>query len=181
MKNQRMSKEELIKRVQVLEREAFRASNFNSTLLSFEESIQTQTHTLRERVKELTCVYETIRLFRRIDLPLNEKLHAIAELIPCAMQYPEGTCARIIVNQEEFKTNNFDPSAQGKISSGILSSGMFIGLVEARCCKECSKKASRPFLHEEEALIRVLAELIGLSLEKITALTASAEFHPPAL
>ncbi len=120
---------------------------------------------LQERVKELTCVYETIRLFRRIDLSCAEKLQAIAELIPRAMQYPDSACARIIENQREFKTANFDPDARWKISSGVLSSGQFIGLVEVRYLKEFPKRDEGPFLNEEQALIRVLAETIGLAIE----------------
>ncbi len=166
MNYQDMSKEELIKLAQGLAHEASRASAINTSLQWFEESMQKQTHSLRERVKELTCVYETIRTFRRIDLSSSEKLQTIAELIPGAMQYPEAACARIIEKQREFKTPNFDPSARWKISSGILSLGQFIGLVEVRYLKEFPKRDDGPFLNEEQALVRVLAEAIGLALEK---------------
>ncbi len=151
--------------VKSLQRDASRAAGLKGNLDWIEESLHKKSQTLEERVKELTCVYETIRLFRRVDLSHDEKLQSIAALIPSAMQYPDEACARIIENQKEFKTPNFDSSSQWKLSSGILAAGRFIGLVEVRYLKEFPKRDEGPFLNEEQALIRVLAETIGLAIE----------------
>lgn len=137
-----------------------------NNLQSIEEFAREQKRTLDERVKELTCVFEAIKTFRRTDLSNEEKLQVIAELIPPAMQYPDAVCARIIENEREFKTAAFDPSSLWKLSSGILAAGKFVGLVEARYLKELPQRDGGPFLNEEQALIRVLAELIGLAIER---------------
>lgn len=137
-----------------------------NNLQSMEEFTREQGRTLDERVKELTCVNETIRTFRRIDLSDGEKVQAIAELLPSAMQYPDAACARIIENEREFKTAMFDPSSPWRLSSGILAAGKFVGLVEVRYLKEFPMRDEGPFLNEEQALVRVLAEIIGLVMEK---------------
>jgi len=50
---------------------------------------------LRERVKELTCLYGIDQVREREDLSLAQTLQAIVELLPPAWLCPQITRARI--------------------------------------------------------------------------------------
>jgi hypothetical protein len=62
---------------------------------------------LRERVKELTCLYGIARVAQRRDIPLDETLQDIAELLPPAWQHPQITTARILLDGRAHTTANF--------------------------------------------------------------------------
>ena len=55
---------------------------------------------LRERVKELTCLYGIAQIAGQPGASLNEILQGIAELLPPAWQYPEITFAKITFDGE---------------------------------------------------------------------------------
>ena len=71
------------------------------------EELQKMPHNLRERVKELNCLYGISSLIEKHAISLKEVLDGIVGLIPPAWQYPEITCARIIIGNKESKTDNF--------------------------------------------------------------------------
>ena len=52
---------------------------------------------LKERVKELECLYSISELVSQTNLSLNEIFEGVFLLITQAWQYPEITCSRIIV------------------------------------------------------------------------------------
>ena len=62
---------------------------------------------LRERVKELTCLYGIAQVAQRRDISLSETLQNIAELLPPAWQYPEISTARILLDGQAHTTHNF--------------------------------------------------------------------------
>jgi len=57
---------------------------------------------LRERIKELACLYEIARLSAQTDVPLEEVLQGIVELLPPAWLYPEIASARILLGSRSF-------------------------------------------------------------------------------
>ena len=64
-------------------------------------------HDLTKRVKELDCLYGVSHLVGKEDTPLEDILEGIVNLIPPAWQYPDITCARVLIEGQEVKTNNF--------------------------------------------------------------------------
>ena len=62
---------------------------------------------LRQRVKELNCLYGISHLVEKRGISLEEIIQGTVDLIPSGWQYPEITCARIIMGDQEFKTKNF--------------------------------------------------------------------------
>jgi len=62
-----------------------------------EKTLQKKTHDLGERVKELNCLYGIANLVEQQDVSLEEILQGTVNLIPPSWQYPEITCARIII------------------------------------------------------------------------------------
>ncbi len=59
-------------------------------------------HALRERVKELRCLYGIAKLVERHEPNLDATLQGAVELLPPSWQYPEVTCARIIFEEKEL-------------------------------------------------------------------------------
>ena len=57
------------------------------------------TRALRERAKELSCLYRIRRIFEEAADSPDEVLQRIAGLIPPAWQYPEITAARIEIGR----------------------------------------------------------------------------------
>ncbi|MBP1699268.1 MAG: cph1 4, partial [Deltaproteobacteria bacterium] len=62
---------------------------------------------LRERVKELTCLYSIARLAAQRDLSTGEILQRIVRVLPPAWLYPEIAHARITLNGASFATSGF--------------------------------------------------------------------------
>ena len=72
-----------------------------------EEKLKESENFLRERVKELTCLYGLSKLFEKPGASIDEIIQGTLVLIPPAMQFPEVICTRIIFNEKEYKTVNF--------------------------------------------------------------------------
>ena len=93
------------------------------TELETSETERKQTeHDLEERYKELNCLYGVGQLMSEPDTSLDEVLHRTVDLIPSHWQYPEITCARIIINGHKFQTENCRDT-KWKQSSDILIQG----------------------------------------------------------
>ena len=62
---------------------------------------------LRERVKELSCVYQVFRETESAERPLEEMFHAVAALLPVAWLHSEYAVARIRHAGREYLTPGF--------------------------------------------------------------------------
>ncbi|MFP4081841.1 MAG: response regulator [Candidatus Aminicenantes bacterium] len=121
---------------------------------------------LNERNKELNCMYSISRLVDKSDLPLEEILQGIVDLIPRSWQYPEITCARIIFENQEFRTKNFDETVW-KQAAPITFDGHQIGAIEVYLLKKMPEMHEGPFLREERNLIDSIAERTGKVIKRI--------------
>lgn len=130
-----------------------------------EEALRKRTHELGERVKELNCLFGISKVIERQDLSWGEPFQGIVNLIPHAWQYPEITCARSILEGEEFKTENFRETIWRQASIVTLH-GESIGTVEVFYLKERPEADEGPFLREERSLIDAIAERLGRTLER---------------
>jgi len=115
---------------------------------------------LRERVKELTCLYSIARLAAQRDLSTNEILQSIVKVLPPAWLYPEIAHARITWDGASFSTPGF---REGRCQqrADILLSGKRRGSVEVAYSEERPELDEGPFLREERALLDAIAEEIA--------------------
>lgn len=130
-----------------------------------EEALRKQAHDLGERVKELNCLFGISTLIERQDLSWGELFQGIVNLIPPAWQYPETTCARAILEGEEFRTENFRETIWRQTHS-ITVHGDRIGTVEVFYLEERAEADEGPFLQEERSLLNAMAERLGRVLER---------------
>ena len=62
---------------------------------------------LRERVKELTCLYGIAHVTQQPGITCDDALQQIVQLLPPAWQFCEIACARIALDGRQFVTANF--------------------------------------------------------------------------
>jgi len=115
---------------------------------------------LKERVKELNCLYGLTNVVKDKNLSYNEILQKIVELIPPAWRYPEITCARIKIDSKEYKTKNFNETQWSQISN-IIVDDKESGVLEVYYLEEKPQADEGPFLIDERRLIDAIADLIG--------------------
>jgi signal transduction histidine kinase len=120
---------------------------------------------LRERVKELTCLYEMAQIAAKPGISLNEILEGIVELLPPAWQYPEVTAARIILDGRSYMTHNFCRSPQTQRADIVVGERQR-GALEVVYLEERPELDEGPFLKEERNLIDALARQIASIVER---------------
>lgn len=119
---------------------------------------------LRERVKELRCLYSVADIIENTD-STEELLQKTANAMPPGFFYPENACARIILSALEFKTENFHET-EWKLSDDITVSGKPVGKIEVCYLARMPDLDEGPFLKEERSLIRAIAERLGRVMER---------------
>jgi PAS domain S-box-containing protein len=129
-----------------------------------EEALRKSTHELGERVKALNCLYGISHLREQEGISLTEIIQGAADLLPKSWQYPDITCARIVVEEKEYITENFKDT-RWKLSSDISVHGEIIGSVGVYYLQEKAKSDEGPFLKEERSLINAIAERLGRIIE----------------
>ncbi len=130
-----------------------------------EETLRKRTHDLGKRVKELNCLYAISNLVEKQGISLGEIIWGIVELIPPAWQYPEITCARIILKGQEFRTENFRETIWKQTNNLIVRNDR-IGTIEVCHLEERPESDEGPFLKEERILLNVIAERLGKIIER---------------
>jgi PAS domain S-box-containing protein len=129
---------------------------------------------LRERVKELNCLYGISKLTEHTGLSLPEILQRAVELIPPAWQYPETACARIVLNNQAFQTEGFQETVWRQ-GCDVRMHGGPVGRVEVYYLAERPEEDEGPFLNEERSLLNAIAECLGRIAEQIRAEQALRE------
>jgi len=128
-----------------------------------EEALRERTHHLSERVKELTCLYSISHLIEQPGTSLEDLLQGTVELIRPAWQYPEVACARIVLKDQEFRTENFRES-KWRQTADIIVLGERLGTVEVCYLGERPERDEGPFLKEERSLIDAIAQTLGRAI-----------------
>ncbi len=149
--------EELEQRVKGLEIES---AKFKET----EEALQQRTHNLGERVKELNCLFDISNLFEK-QVSLEEIFQGVVDLVRSSWQCSEITCARIILEDEEYKTINFKETSW-KHSGEIFVTGKQIGKLEVFYLEERPVIYEGPFLKEEIHLLDEITKRLGIIIDR---------------
>ena len=120
---------------------------------------------LRERVKELTCLYGIAQVVERAGEDLGSALGGIVALLPPAWQYPELTEARIGLDERSWQTPGFGPAPVVQAAE-VHAGGELRGRVEVAYRELRPPADEGPFLREERALIQEVARQVGLLVER---------------
>ena len=128
---------------------------------------------LRERIKELNCLYGIARLAERFYDSMESFLACLVDFLPLSWQYPEITCARIVFEDQTYKSRKFKVT-RWRQSSQIIKYNEQIGEVAVFYLEEKSAADEGPFLKEERALLDEVARRIGAIAIRISA---EADLH----
>jgi DNA-binding CsgD family transcriptional regulator len=123
---------------------------------------------LRERIKELNCLYGISLLSERYSDSIDDLLRNLINILPPSWQYPEITCARIIFNGKTYKSRGFKVT-KWRQSSQIPMYNELVGEVEVLYLEGCPPEDEGPFLKEERVLLDAVAERIGKIATRISA------------
>ena len=120
---------------------------------------------LAEREKELKCLYGLSKIIEEHEASLNDILQKIPALLAAAWQYPHITCARIVMGDKEFATDNFRISSWRQ-PADIVVNGYKAGRVEIYYLEERPELDEGPFLKEERRLLNAIAERLRKIIER---------------
>jgi signal transduction histidine kinase len=120
---------------------------------------------LRERVKELVCLYGIAKVVEKPGRPLDEVADSIVALLPPAWQHPEIATGRITIDERRFCSNLF---AEGPFrqAADIVVNSSKRGEVEVFYLEERPEFDEGPFLKEERSLINEIARQVALVIER---------------
>jgi len=120
---------------------------------------------LRERVKELTCLYGIASVAERTDLSLEEVLQSVVELLPPAWRYPEIAFARIALDERAWEMRRY---REGGVTqrADIVVREEHRGFVEVGYDRVKVASDDEPFLKEERHLIDAVARDVSMIVER---------------
>lgn len=120
---------------------------------------------LRERIKELTCLYSLTQLIENPGIQLSEFFQGVVELLPSAWQYPEITVVRISFDGCCYVTSEYQECLH-KQCVNLVVNGQQRGSLEAGYTHEKPDLDEGPFLKEERSLIDTVARQIAILIER---------------
>ena len=123
---------------------------------------------MRERIKELTCLYEIEKLAGQPEVSLEEILRKTAELFPGAWQYPSITSGRIELDGESYRLPSFREGCDS-IRANIVIEDRHCGFVEVIYTQKRPDLDEGPFLREERQLIDAIAHRLAHIVDQYTA------------
>jgi len=123
---------------------------------------------LRERIKELNCLYGVSQLAERYLYSIDDLLQELVNFLPYSWQYPEITCARILFKGKTYTSDRFKVT-NWRQSSRIYMYHEAVGECGIFYLEECPPVDEGPFLKEERALLDAVAEQIGTIATRISA------------
>ena len=118
-------------------------------------------HELKERAKELNCLYEVQELLNKYDLDIDEICLGIIKAIPPGWQYPDVCKANIFIKGVIYQSEDF-PETEWVQSSNIVVHDETIGSVNVYYTEDRPTADEGPFLKEERKLINTIADQFGL-------------------
>ena len=120
---------------------------------------------LRERVKELNCLYGFAKLIEKENTSIPEICRGLVELVPPGWQYPEKTCARLTLTGSTYASVGFRRT-QWRQAAPVKAAGTTVGMLEVCYLEEFPEFDEGPFLKEERNLINNLCEWLGRIYER---------------
>ncbi len=113
---------------------------------------------LKERVKELRCMYGLSKLMETPNLSGTDILKETLNIIPQALQYPHLVCMKIRYGEYEYKTDVFKQTNQN------ISFHAQVNEKEIEIQVYCTE--DRKFLEEEKQLLLDIGNRLKLMLEQ---------------
>ena len=118
---------------------------------------------LRERAKELNCLYQVQELLNTPGIGIDQVCEGIIEAIPPGWQYPDICQAQISLGDRDYQTAGFQGGQSGLLQDVVIQEEV-VGKISVLYTEERPEESEGPFLKEERKLINTIAELLGMFL-----------------
>jgi hypothetical protein len=128
-----------------------------------EKSVDRLIHDLRERAKELNCLYEVQEILSAQDAGMDQICSRIITVLPPGWQYPDVCQAEITYEGKTYRTTGFAASRWVQ-SADIKIQDDTVGSISVYYTEERPLSDEGPFLKEERKLINTIADQIGFFL-----------------
>ncbi len=115
---------------------------------------------LKERAKELNCLYEVQEALTETGIDQDEAFKRIIKVIPPGWQYPEICVCQIKVGEKRYQSENFIESPWAQ-HSNIIVQDQIAGQISVYYLEEKPSLDEGPFLLEERRLINTIADQLG--------------------
>jgi DNA-binding CsgD family transcriptional regulator len=115
---------------------------------------------LRERVKELNCLYGVAQLVERHRDSMEGLFADLVDFLPLSWQQPESTCTRVTFEDKTFRSRNFRQT-RWKQSAQIHVKNRLAGALEVYSLKGTDGRGQGPFLEEEALMLEEVAKRVG--------------------
>ncbi len=119
---------------------------------------------LRERVKELTCMYGIAQAASQGG-SMDEIMQSTAALLPPAWQWPDIAHGRIVLDGRIFETPGLRDGPH-RLRTDLIVNGAQRGAIEVIYTEETFTFDEGPFLREERNLIDNIARALALIIEQ---------------
>lgn len=122
-------------------------------------------HFLKERIKELSCIYKFLQISNYENLSIEDFLEQIIDIIPPAWQYPEITVAKIKLDDSLYLSKNFKKPINSQ-RTNIIINGRIRGYLEVGYTEKKPQEYEGPFLKEERDLLENISFYISFVIER---------------
>ncbi len=118
---------------------------------------------LKEREKELNCLYKVDSILGNHHLTLPEMLEGIIQVLPSGWRFPDICHSKIVYKGTSYQTNGFVASPISE-TCPIKVDGNTVGSIEIVYTQNVPRTEEGYFLERESMLIRAVADRIGQML-----------------
>jgi two-component system, sensor histidine kinase and response regulator len=117
---------------------------------------------LQERMKELSCLHDVVRMTEDVHCDLDAMLEGVAQRLPAALRFPELATGWIVLRGKRY-----GPPAEGEqISASFGDDPAQPALLGVTYFSRLPAHAGNPFLPEEQSLLHVLAQRLRSIMER---------------
>ncbi|RYD57872.1 MAG: PAS domain S-box protein [Sphingobacteriales bacterium] len=133
--------------------------------VQLEKMVQIKTHSLNERIKELSTIYQVNELLKEEGQEAERIMDQLVEILPNGWQY-EDCCAKIIFDGKTYTSKNYSlPIATQQAEISLIDGRT--GTIQVGYVKEHRIEHNGPFLDEEQHLIDTIADTIAVYFNKV--------------
>ena len=115
---------------------------------------------LKERVKELNCLYHVEEILNNRDFTITQALNAIIDILPTGWQFSEFCNARINVYNKKYQKNDIQPT-QWILREIIIIQEEEVGFIEVFYSEGIPNQIIDPFLDEERKLLKNISLIVS--------------------
>ncbi len=123
---------------------------------------------LKERVKELKCLYELSKIAGQGDLDVKTILSKTLVILPEAMQFPKVAAVSITVGKEKFTSVDFSKCKTTIASTLQMGKKQYGSIKIGYRSTSKSTKENKAFLPEEKRLLKMVASELSLYIKRAT-------------